>query len=112
MPQTFPDTSPALACVASAIPADDRPAHFVLLTRLFSVDARARRELADGYAYRFDAGAWEDIARWIAHERRCCPFLRFTIEVSPSAGAIWLHLTGPLGVHAFLDAELPASGAA
>ncbi len=43
-----------LACVPGAIPAADRTAHFALLTKLFTVDARERRELPDGYAYRFD----------------------------------------------------------
>lgn len=98
-----------LACVAGAIPASERDAHFALLTRLFTASARERVGIADGYAYRFDANTFDDLARWITNERRCCPFVRFAIELSPDAGPIWLRLTGPAGTRDFLDAELPAS---
>jgi hypothetical protein len=96
-----------LACVPGAIPAGGRDAHFELLTRLFTTAARERRGLPDGYAYRFDADALGDLARWIANERRCCPFLTFTVELSPNDGPLWLRLTGPDGTQSFLDAELP-----
>jgi hypothetical protein len=99
-------TSIPLACVAGAIPADQRGGHFALLTRLFSTEVRERRELEDGYAYRFDATAFEDLARWISNERRCCPFLTFGVQLAADGGATWLALRGPAGTHAFLDAEL------
>lgn len=101
------DTALPLACVPGAIAPGDRPAHFTLLTRLFSVEARERREQGDGYAFRFEASAWPDLARWVDNERHCCPFLNFSLELSPAEGDIWVRLTGPSGVHAFLDAELP-----
>ena len=99
----------ALACVPGAIPAAERGAHFERLTRLFTTAVRERRALPDGYAYRFDAGAFEELARWMALERRCCPFLRFALEVAPDDGPVALRLTGPPGTRAFLDAELPAT---
>ena len=101
-----------LACVPGAIPAAQRPAHFALVTRLFTAAARERRDPsggAEGYAFRFDADAFDDLARWIANERRCCPFLSFALELAPDGGPLWLRLTGPAGTRAFLDAELPAS---
>lgn len=101
------DSLTSLACVPSAIAPAARPAHFELLTRLFGSDARERREHPDGYAFRFDAGAWSDVARWIGNERYCCPFLRFDIELHAAEGELWVRLRGPAGVHAFLDAELP-----
>ena len=97
-----------LACVPGAIPPGERAAHFARLERLFTREARERRPLPDGYAWRFDAGALDELARWIAHERRCCPFLRFALELAPDDGPLWLRLTGPAGTHEFLDAELPA----
>jgi hypothetical protein len=106
---TFTTTEPPIACTPAAIPAAERPAHFALLERLFTTELRERRTLADGgegYAYRFDAGAFDDLARWITNERRCCAFLRFAVELEPADGAIWVSLTGPAGTHAFLDAEL------
>ena len=96
-----------LACVADAIPAVERPAHFALLARLFGEAVRERREVPGGYAFRFDADAFGDVARFVVNERRCCPFLTFVIELSPEAGPLWLRLTGPGGTREFLDAELP-----
>lgn len=99
-----------LACVADAIPASERPAHFALLARLFTEDVRERRDLpdgADGYAFRFHVRAFDDLARWIANERRCCPFLTFTLEVAPDGGPVWVRLAGPAGTRRFLDAEFP-----
>ena len=97
-----------LACIPAAIPATERRAHFALLERLFTAELRERRALADGYAFRFDAAAFDDLARWITNERRCCPFLAFALELAPADGPIWVRLTGPAGTHDFLDAELPA----
>jgi hypothetical protein len=104
---TPPASDLPLACVPDAIPTAERPLHFALLARLFEEAARERRELAGGYAFRFDADALDDVARFVANERRCCPFLAFTLELAPSGGPLWLRLTGPAGTRAFLDLELP-----
>lgn len=96
-----------LACVPGAIPAADRQAHFALLTRLFTTGVRERTLLRDGYGYRFDAEAFDDLARWITNERHCCPFLSFALEVTPDNGPIWVRITGVPGTRAFLDGELP-----
>ena len=101
-------TTVPLACVPGAIPAAERRAHFALAGRLFGAELRERRALPDGYAYRFDAEAFDDVARWMANERRCCPFLTFTLELEPDGGPLWVRLAGPAGTRAFLDAELPA----
>ncbi len=99
----------ALACAVGALEAEERQAHFALLAKLFTDDARERREVAGGYAFRFEAEAFEQIARFVANERKCCPFLTFTIELAPDNGPLWLHLTGPAGTRAFLEGELPLS---
>lgn len=95
-----------LACDPGAIAADARPGHFALARRLFTEAARERREWMEGYAFRFDTDALEDVVRFVANERRCCPFLDFEITVAAAAGPVWLRLTGPAGTRAFLDAEL------
>lgn len=113
-----------IACVPGAIPAAERSAHFQLVALLFGTMARERRALSrdtlardgdaenadgvEGYAYRFDAHAFDDVARWIANERLCCPFLTFRIELTPDGGPLWVWLTGPKGTSEFLDAEIPA----
>ena len=99
-----------LACVAAAIPAAERPAHFALVGRLFAEQARERRDVADGYAFRFDAEVFDDVARFVTNERRCCPFLTFALELSPDGGPLWLRLSGPPGTRALLDEELPRWG--
>ena len=98
-----------LACVPDAIPSAERGAHFARLARLFTESVREQRDLPDGYAFTFDAVAFDELTRWISLERHCCPFLRFTTELTPDAGAIRLQLTGPAGTREFLDAELHLS---
>ena len=97
-----------LACVPGAIPAEERAAHFERLARLFTTEVREQRELPDGYAFRFDADAFDELARWLTHERRCCPFLDVTIDLAHGGGPVWVRLAGPPGTRAFLDAELPS----
>ncbi len=100
-------TSP-IACSPDAIPAAERPAHFQLMTRLFTTKARERRAAPNGCDYRFDADAFDDVALWLANERRCCPFLTFELELEAGEGPIWLRITGPKGTDAFLHTALPA----
>lgn len=102
-----PDTP--LACIPGAIPEAERSAHFELLARL-GPRSRGKRELSNGYAYHFDSADFDDLARWIANERRCCPFLRFSVELEPDGGPIWVRLTGPVGTREFLDLEFPQMG--
>jgi hypothetical protein len=99
-----------LACVPAAIPADERTAHFALAQRLFTGSVQERGDLLDGLAFRFAADDFEQVARFVANERRCCPFLRFEIAVEPDGGPdggpVWLRMTGPAGTRDFLRAEL------
>jgi len=69
-----------------------------------------RRELSDGYAFRFaaEAGAIAELAEWIGLERMCCPFLRFSVEVEPNGGPVWLKLTGGAQVKAFVGSAFRA----
>jgi hypothetical protein len=63
------------------------------------------KELGDGYAYRFpsDSDWLIELANLIALERQCCPFLKFSIQVGPGDGAIWLELSGPASTKEFLN---------
>lgn len=100
------DSTP-LACVPDAIPAAKRSAHFTLLHSLFSETLEAMESLPDGYSFRFPPSALESLSRFILNERRCCPFLVFSLEVSPAEGPVFLRITGPEGTREFLEAELP-----
>lgn len=94
-----------LACVPGAIPAAERAAHFALAAELFGTVAE-RREVEEGYAFRWGAEWLERVMRFVANERLCCPFLEFGITIAPADGPVWLRLSGPPGTRAFLDAEL------
>ena len=98
-----------LACVPTAIAPEERPAHFALITQLFGELVEERTDLPNGYAYRFSADALEGVARFVANERRCCPFLSFEMVLAAEGAPLWLRLTGPEGTRAVLDAELAAS---
>lgn len=93
-----------MACVPAGIPAAEREAHFALVERL--VRAAPRTDIPGGYAFTFAASAFDDVALFVGNERRCCPFLKFDIELAPSEGPLTLRLTGPQGTRVFLDAEM------
>jgi hypothetical protein len=95
-----------VACVPSAIPSSERGAHFALARELFINLALERRELPDGYAVRFHARELEAVGRFVANERKCCPFMTFEISVASVSGPLWLRMTGPTGTREVLQAEL------
>ncbi|MDE2225780.1 MAG: hypothetical protein KGJ46_10960, partial [Xanthomonadaceae bacterium] len=86
---------------------EQRAAHFSLAKELFQRLAITQEDLPDGYAIQFPASAYEDIVRFVGNERRCCPAIRFEIEVCPAEGPVTLQLKGPEGAREFLKAELP-----
>jgi hypothetical protein len=81
--------------------------HFALAADLFGTQAQERLDLPNGYAVRFEPDAIEALARFVAKERRCCPFLSFTVDVEPNDGPVWLEIVGPEGTREFLAADLP-----
>ena len=66
-----------------------------------------RRELSDGWALELpgDDATLLACAHWILGERRCCPFLTFSLECTPPR-ALWMRLSGPEGTKEMLRAEL------
>ena len=100
------NSTPALACVSGAIPLGERQAHFSLAKELFHERALERMTLPNGYAVRFPNDALEAVARFIANERKCCPFMSFEMTLGPEEAPLWLRMTGPEGTKDVLDAEL------
>jgi len=96
-----------IACNLAALTPDQRHQHAALAAQLAEVIA-AVEELPDGYAFRYqtDESTWATVTTWIEWERRCCPFLTFTLERAGD-GPVWLRLTGASGVKDFLAAQLP-----
>ena len=84
-------------CVPGAIRSELRPAHFARIKRLFGEAALEREAVANGYDFVFQAGEWEEVARFVALERKCCPFLSFAMEVTEGEDRLRLRIYGPPG---------------
>jgi mercuric ion transport protein len=95
-----------LVCVPGAIARGERAAHFLLGRRLFAKLVEERIDLPSGIALRLAADSFSEVARFVANERKCCPFLHIEIEIAPGAGPLWLRLTGPEGTRDLINAEL------
>jgi hypothetical protein len=69
-----------------------------------------KRELGDGYGFRFPAGdVWiGKLNQFIVLERECCSFFRFELVVEPEHGPVWLNLRGGPEVKQFIEAALLA----
>jgi hypothetical protein len=106
MPNVSTDPTRDLVCVPGAIPAQERAAHFALGRRLFTELAEERVDEPAGIALRLPADELAQVARFVANERRCCPFLRVEVDIAPGTGSMWLRLTGPQGTRELLEAEL------
>lgn len=100
------DQAPDLACMPGALTASERAAHFDLARELTQIRAEERIANANGYALRFAPDALESLARFIANERKCCPFVTFELELKSGGGPLWLRMTGPKGTAEVLEAEL------
>lgn len=95
-----------LACDLSVLDPQTRAAHLALAASLLGELAQGREELADGYAFRFPPSAYDQAVAFVANERRCCPFIRFELDVAADHGPLTLRMTGRPGVKAVLAAEL------
>ena len=96
-------TEVAIACDPNAIPADQRE-QWVETGRYVYAAVQEVHELPDGYQFRLpaDSAMLLKVAEYITNERLCCAFLRFTVEVEPSRGPIWLRLTGSAAVKDYI----------
>ena len=101
-----PDEGSSLRCVPGGIPPEHRPGHFARIERLFRGAAPTHEAEPGGYRFRFPAEELEEVARFVALERKCCPFLSFSIEVGPEDGPVFLRVSGPPGARELIEAEL------
>lgn len=97
----------AFACDLHALTPEQREHHERASRELFA-DVSEVRETSNGYAFRLPpvSTTLVRIADFITHERLCCPFFTFSIEVEPQGGPIWMGLAGDEGAKAFVLAEL------
>lgn len=66
------------------------------------------QQLPDGIAvvYPGERDVFLDVAEWITLERRCCPFLSFSLEFAADSPSIRLRLVGGDDVKRFLQSQL------
>ena len=100
-------TAAPIACNLDAISPSDRP-RYDTLRAMLAAAAVGKRELPDGVAVHIstDRMPLVQLAEWISFERKCCPFLDFTIDVTSNSGPVWLSLRGRAGVKEFLSQAL------
>lgn len=102
---TTPDDPQPIFCDLTVFDAATRQALAAKVPGLFQA-AQQVEELADGYAFTFaaEAGMFMAIAHFVEHERQCCPFFHFTLEVTPARGPLQLRMTGGEEVKTFMQA--------
>lgn len=93
-----------IVCDPSSITADERERWVsILIPQLYGA-VKEIKALPDGYALRLPVN--RDILLLAAEEldidRRCCPFVRYTLEIEPAGGPLWLTMTGGQGIKEFL----------
>lgn len=97
---------PVIACRLDALTPEEQTLQKELRAR---VERGTTRVLEDAEGFTFQYGA--DVApaaviAWVELERKCCPFLRFTLDVPEEGGPSRLRVWGTPGVKAFLAAQV------
>jgi hypothetical protein len=65
-------------------------------------------EIQRGYQFHFrgDSETLRLVNEWVSMERKCCPFLTFTVIASNEDEPVFLQLTGNEEAKAFLDSDI------
>jgi hypothetical protein len=96
-------------CNLAALTAADRSRDQQLIPLLASA-LRERKELPDGYAYRFDRGVLKELGEWLDIEAKCCQPLSYGLVLEPQpGGALWVRITGH-DAKEFIEAEFAPLG--
>ena len=94
-------------CNMDVFTLDERESHIQATTRLFQ-SVQSIHEVENGYGFTFPNYGSESLpafAEFISNERRCCPFLEFTLKIPSNDKPTSLLLTGPEGTQEFLREE-------
>jgi DNA-binding transcriptional MerR regulator len=98
-----PKSEVTIACNPNAIPTDMRE-QWVATGKEVYAAVEEIQDMPDGYRFRLppDSAMLLKVAEYIAHERLCCAFIHFTVEIEPKNGPLWLHLTGGEGAKEYM----------
>lgn len=100
-----------MVCDMSALDTLERDEHARLAARLRGTVAGVD-ELPDGYVFTLPhaPGTLRDAAVFVALERRCCPFITFTVEIPAGEPTFRLATTGEGDIKPFLREEFGLGG--
>jgi hypothetical protein len=95
-----------LICNMDVFTAAQRASHIENTAQLVRA-VQSIQEVENGYEFTFpnETDFISRIAEFIAHERLCCPFLKFTLNIVSNSEPVSLSLIGPVGTQEFLRAE-------
>lgn len=95
-----------LICDMDVFTPEQRESHIENTMQLMQA-VQMVQEVENGYQFTFSSETEliTKIAEFICDERRCCPFLGFTLDVSSDSQSISLSLVGPEGTQEFLRLE-------
>lgn len=101
---------PVFACRLGALTPVERAQQKELRATLLQGTTRVADD-AEGFTFHFAADVPPaTVIAWVQMERRCCPFLRFTLDVPEEDGPSRLRVWGAPGAKAFVAAEMKNSG--
>jgi hypothetical protein len=83
------------SCDLTAIPAAERAGHVALARSLFFGEHAVARETAEGYEVEIPADRFQDAARFVENERRCCAHLAFSLMLPARGEPLRLRVSGP-----------------
>ena len=100
------DKQPVFACRLDALTAREHAEQKELRARL-ERGITGVTEDTDGYTFHYAAEITAaSVITWAENERKCCPFLRFTLDMPEDGGSLRLRVWGVPGVKAFVAAEM------
>ena|SRR5690625_2084985 len=94
-----------VACKISVFDSEERKHYDTLRKEL--TETMSAEETPNGYTFSFpnDQTLLLKIAEWISMENRCCPFIKFSLNVSGDSESIRVELTGNEDVKKLLKEE-------
>jgi hypothetical protein len=100
------DSNIPLACDMNVFTPAERELHIQNISNMLH-SLQNVHEAENGYEFSFPKSSEiiAGVAEFMSKERLCCPFLEFTLRVSPHNEPISLLLTGPEGTQEFLRLE-------
>ncbi|MGH9160826.1 MAG: hypothetical protein ACRD2X_12695 [Vicinamibacteraceae bacterium] len=97
---------PVFVCRLDGLTSEERKQYRELRAALQQATARVTED-AEGYTFHYaPAVTPAAIVRWVEMERKCCPFLRFTLDITEEDGPSQLRIWGAPGVKAFVATEM------